>query len=582
MKKYGSDLIVDLLKNSGIEYVSCNPGSSIRGIHDSIIHGGNSSPELITCCHEMISVAIAQGYAKAKQKPMAVLVHNVVGLLNSSMGIYNAWCDRTPVIIIGGTGPMDASQRRPWIDWIHTALIQGNAVRDFVKWDDQPYAIEAVPDSYIRAYKLAMTDRCGPVYLCYDISIQEDEVKRHIEIPEPDDFELPCPPHGDPDALASLGKALCRSKRPVIIADQTGRDPGAVESLVSLSELLSIPVIDKGHRFNFPTKHPHYYTGNTRELLEKADLVLALDVIDLYGAISSSGVMDDTFPMPAIPNDCKLYHITMEDLFASSWSTDHQRLCKTFKTIIASTSSSLKTLTRLCREKVDTGPRDYREDRQNTLLGQKKENEKQWHSHTEDSFNNSPVAVLNAIHMIWNIIRHEDWVLCNGGTFRHWITRIWSVEHSGQYMGHSGGVGLGYGLGASIGTALAYRGENKLLIDIQPDGDMLYTPSALWTIAHYHLPLLIIVFNNRSYFNSRHHADKISNYRRRAVDGDQLDIGTSLNHPAINFSQLAKSFGIYAERVVDNLNDFRDTLNRSIEQVKKGKPALIDLFIEPR
>src|SRR5258705_5493200 len=166
--RYGSDLVVDLLKILGIEYVALNPGSSFRGIHDSLVNyesGRTPNPEMILCCHEEIAVAVAHGYAKATGKIMPAIVHNVVDLQHASMAIYNAWCDRTPVMVMGGTGPMNSAKRRPWIDWIHTAQVQGNLVRDFVKWDDQRVAVEPISSWLIGANGMAMTYPVGPDYL---------------------------------------------------------------------------------------------------------------------------------------------------------------------------------------------------------------------------------------------------------------------------------------------------------------------------------------------------------------------------------------------------------------------------------
>ncbi|MEE9143447.1 MAG: thiamine pyrophosphate-binding protein, partial [Candidatus Binatia bacterium] len=132
--EYGSDVIVDLLKAFDIEYISFNPGATFRGLHDSLVnYSGNHMPEIISCTHEESAVAIAHGYGRAKGRPMVTVLHNVVGLQHGAMAIYNAWCDRVPVIVMGGTGPMDTARRRPWIDWVHTALVQGTLVRDFVK-----------------------------------------------------------------------------------------------------------------------------------------------------------------------------------------------------------------------------------------------------------------------------------------------------------------------------------------------------------------------------------------------------------------------------------------------------------------
>ena len=129
---------------------------------------------MMLCQHEEIAVQIAHGYAKATGKPMAVILHNLVGLLHATMAIYYAYIDRAPIFIIGATGPMDEGKRRPHIDWTHTALVQGNAVRDYVKWDYQPTSIEGVPESFARAYSIMMTEPQGPVYMCYDAALQEE------------------------------------------------------------------------------------------------------------------------------------------------------------------------------------------------------------------------------------------------------------------------------------------------------------------------------------------------------------------------------------------------------------------------
>src|SRR6266567_4010115 len=182
--EWGSDVVVDLFKSFEIEYVAINPGATFRGLHDSLVnYGGNHAPEIILCNHEEICVALAHGYARAKGKPMAAAVHNVVGLQHASMAIYNAWADRLPVIVLGGTGPMDTANRRPWIDWVHTALVQGNLVRDFVKWDDQPHDMASVPESFMRAYRAAMTEPRGPVYLALDAGWQEEQLGGAFNFP---------------------------------------------------------------------------------------------------------------------------------------------------------------------------------------------------------------------------------------------------------------------------------------------------------------------------------------------------------------------------------------------------------------
>src|ERR687887_2709579 len=199
--RYGSDLVVDLLRAAGVEYVALNPGATFRGIHDSLVNYGERKPEHILTNHEEIAVALAHGYAKAKGRPMAAIVHDIVGLQHASMAIFNAFCDRAPILVLGATGPMDAARRRPWIDWIHTALVQGTQVRDYVKLDDQPSSVAAVPEALLRCWRLACTEPRGPVYLCLDAGLQEEPLSSSVPVPDVTRFRPAAPPHADPRDL---------------------------------------------------------------------------------------------------------------------------------------------------------------------------------------------------------------------------------------------------------------------------------------------------------------------------------------------------------------------------------------------
>ena len=129
---WGSDAVAETLRALGIPYIALNPGASYRGLHDSLVnHLGNEHPQMLLCLHEEAAVAIAHGYAKATDRMMAAAVHSNVGLMHATMAIFNAWCDRAPVLVLGATGPWDASRRRPWIDWIHTFADQGAQVRAY-------------------------------------------------------------------------------------------------------------------------------------------------------------------------------------------------------------------------------------------------------------------------------------------------------------------------------------------------------------------------------------------------------------------------------------------------------------------
>src|SRR5262249_11734367 len=208
---------------------------------------------------------------------MATGLHNVVGLLHASMAIFNAWCDRTPMLNLGGGGPQDATLRRS-TDWAHTALVQGNLVRDFVKYDDQPYSLEAIPESLLRAYRIATTEPKGPVYVCLDGDLQEQRLSAPVLVPDTRLYRAPASPAPNPDALREAAELLVNADWPVIVAGEVGRMPQALASLRELAETLAAPVIDADGRFAFPNTHPLDLTAAREPTLPAADVVLALDL----------------------------------------------------------------------------------------------------------------------------------------------------------------------------------------------------------------------------------------------------------------------------------------------------------------
>jgi thiamine pyrophosphate-dependent acetolactate synthase large subunit-like protein len=573
-------VIVDLLQACGIEYAACNPGATFRGLHDSIVnYGGNHLPEMIQCCHEEISVAIAHGYAKATGKPMAALIHNIVGLQHASMAIFNAWCDRVPLLALGATGPMDITQRRPWIDWIHTALVQGNLVRDYVKWDDQPHTLASVPESFLRAYRIAQTDPQGPVYVCYDAGLQEDLLRTPIPLPDPQRYAPPAPPQANPEALEHAATWLVQAEHPVIIADLLGRHPQAVNSLIHLAELLAIPVIDRGGRFNMPNTHPLNLTDAASEILAAADVVLALDVLDLFGALGQVDKATRLF-RPFISEQTRIIHMTMGDLSTRSWAADYERLQAVDLPIAADTGVALPTLLELCRARLGSSNVDHRSTRAARLQARHQELRQQWWHMAHAARPQRPIAVATAVAEIWEVVKREDWVLVNNAVGA-WTRRLWDWQQPGCYLGNSGGAGLGYGMGAALGGVLAHRHSGKLCINLQADGDLLYTPSALWTAAHHRLPLLVVMFNNRSYYNSEEHALELAGVRERARE--RAGIGTRLDDPPVDFAQLARAYGLYGEGPIETPDAIRPALERALRVVQEeGTLALVDIVMQAR
>jgi acetolactate synthase-1/2/3 large subunit len=580
--EYGSDVVVDLMKAFDIEYAAFNPGATFRGIHDSIVnYGGNYRPEVIFCNHEEISVAVAHGYAKAKGKPMIAIVHNMVGLQHASMAIFNAYIDRVPIMVLGGTGPMNTKRRRPRIDWIHTALVQGNQVRDYVKWDDQPYSLEDVPDSFIRGYRLATTEPMAPVYINYDADIQEDSIAAPIEIPDIRRYAPPAPMQANPEALRKAAELLVNAQAPLIVADTLGRNPKTVPALIALAELLAVPVVDKGARFNFPTTHPLDATDGARDLLKQADVILALDVADLYGSLTTVSKQTRACEYVTSPG-VKLISISMNDMLVHSWAGDYHALQALDLPMCADTAIAVPELTRLCRDLLGSdGKNKGRIEARQKELGEKhKARRAKWRADAEAKSSQKEISTAWLALELGEAIKKEDWVLVNG-TSNGWARRLWDFTKPNQYLGASGGAGVGYGSGAAIGAALALKDTGKLAVDIQSDGDLLMTSSSLWTAAKHKIPLLIVMHNNQSFYNSEEHGIEVAKFRKRPVEN--AGIGTHVSDPVVDFAKVAEGFGVHAEGPIANPAEVRPAIERALKFVREKKlPALVDVIAEPR
>lgn len=579
--QYGSDLIIEILQQYGIEYVACNPGATFRGLHDSLVnYKNNTKPELILCCHEEIAVAIAHGYAKASGKFMAVFVHSNVGLQHASMAIFNAWCDRVPVLIICGVGPLDTTKRRPWIDWIHTSNDQGSIVRDYVKWVDQPYNLASVSESIYRACKIMNTEPKAPVYIGIDALIQEAKLTNNYNLPDVTKYSPPILPQASAETLTQVAQLLVKAEFPVIVVDYMGRNAASVQKLVELAELLSIPVIDCGGRYNFPNNHSLCLTGIKKSIFENADFVLALDVNDLANVFGEASKHDRSY-RSYLNSFAKVAHITMADYLVGKWAADYHKLSPVDITVAADTSIVLPELIALCKQMNLKNKAKKYNSRLKIVSNMHQKLRHDWCAYAESLRDQSPLAIPAVIREIWQAVKNEDWILTNNASVAigKWLKKLWIFAKAGCYIGESGGAGLGYGIGASIGAALVYKNTDKLCINIQADGDLLFTPSALWTIAHYKIPLLIIVMNNRSYGNTTQHALEIANHRNR--NRQRAHIGNAIDGPAVNFPKLAKSFGLTALPTITELIDIVPTIRKAITIIKQRQEAVfIDILIQ--
>jgi acetolactate synthase-1/2/3 large subunit len=572
-----SDVIVDLIKRYGFPYLTLNPGASFRGLHDSLVNYGGNKPPMLLCPHEKIAVQIAHGYAKASGRPMAVILHNLVGLLHAAMAIYYAYIDRVPIFIIGATGPMDEGKRRPHIDWTHSALVQGNAIRDYVKWDYQPSSIEGVPESFARAYSNMTTQPQGPVYMCYDAALQEEPLAGPVPLPPPQAAATPTAMMPDPQALEAIADKLLQAEHPLLLPEYAGRRQGGFESIVELAETVGAAVWDVNNALNFPNRHPLCLSMDT-ETLRRTDLVVGLDVKDWEKQLSE---LDNARRIVTnlLPEHCDVVEIGFAEVGISKWSFDYCRMQPCSVRALGDTALGIPALTRICKERIaeDNGLQARIRERRAAIGKRHDQLWAAWQEEARKDWDASPITFARLALEVWEVIKDEDWVL-TANALKHQVRKLWDFDKPYRHPGVE--LGTATQIGISIGVALAHKGNGRVVVDIQPDGDLMFDAGALWVLAKYQIPMLIVMHNNRAYYNDWAHQLRMA--QLRGTDATKAHIGMDLFGPEPDFGALARAMGCYGEGPIERPQDVRPALLRALGEVKKGRPALVDTITQHR
>jgi acetolactate synthase-1/2/3 large subunit len=571
----GSDFMTDVLKSLGFEYICANPGSSFRGLHESVInYGGNRNPEFITCCHEESSVAMAQGYAKIEGKPACVFAHGTVGLQHAAMALYNAYCDRTPVYMVIGNA-VDAASRRPGVEWEHSVQDAAAMVRDFVKWDDLPASLQHFGESAVRAYKIAMTPPMMPVLLVADLDLQENAYpEAWPRIPK---LALARPPQGDSGSVAEVAKVLVDAQNPVLIAGRVARTPAGMKALVELAETLQAPVIDQNERMNFPSRHP-LNQSSSRGLVGQADVIVGLELTDFWGTVHSFRDQVHKSARRLTKPNAKLVSITTGDLYIKSNYQDFERYPEVDVAIAADAEETLPALTEAVKRLLTGDRRRAFQERGAKLAAAHQKALDAARVEASYAWDASPVSTARMAAELWAQIKDKDWSLVSGAG--GWPSRLWTFDKHYQHIGGAGGAGVGYGAPASLGAALANRKHGRLSVTIQNDGDLMYAPGVLWTAAHHKIPLLSVMHNNRAYHMEVMHIQRMANRHQRGIEN--VGIGTTLVDPNIDYATVARGMGVYAEGPILEAKNLGPAIQRALAVVEKGEPALVDVVTQPR
>jgi acetolactate synthase-1/2/3 large subunit len=574
----GGDFMVDVLKTLDIDYLAMNCASSFRGLHEALInHGGNTKPEIITCPHEEIAVHMGQGYAKMAGKPLAMICHGVVGLQHASMAMYNAWCDRVPVVVMGGN-IMEANKRAPGAEWPHSAIDPAALTRDFTKWDDQPASLQHFAESAVRAYKIAITPPMAPVMLSLDAELQENPIENHDALRIPKLTRL-TPPQGDDAALAELARMLVAADNPVIICDRVARTPAAMPRLVELAETLQCAVIDNYGRMNFPSRHPLNQSFR-RSIIASSDLIVAMELNELWGTLSDFHDRINRTSEPRTKKTAMIATLGTRGLYMKSNYQDLGRYQEVDLDIAGDAEASLPALIEQVKQLIDEGRKAAFDVRGKKLAAAHQAAVEQARSDATIGWDASPITSARLCAELYGQIKDEDWSLVGTSIGLSWPHRLWNFDKAHRWNGVSGGGGVGYTLPASLGAALANKGTGRLTVAIGGDGDFMFVPSTLWTAAHHRIPLLYIVHNNRAYHQEYMYLQAMAARHNRGIT--QADIGTTLKDPFVDYATIAKGFGVHGEGPIDDPSQLGPALKRAIDVVKSGQPALLDVVMDQR
>ena len=553
---WGSDAIAAMLRALDIPYVALNPGASFRGLHDSLVNYlGNERPQLLLCLHEESAVAIAHGYAKASGRMMGVALHSNVGLMHATMAIFNAWCDRVPMLILGATGPWDAARRRPWIDWIHTSSDQGALVRDYTKWDNQPASVPAAYEALLRAAQIANTAPRGPTYVNLDAALQEAKIGPLPPLPDVSRYRAPEAVVPKAELIEAAAQLLSVAQHPAILAGRLARAGGGWKSRVALAEKLHASVLtDLKAGASFPTDHPlhaappaTFLHDSARDALREADVVLSLDWIDTAGTLKQA--------WGEAPVGAKVILVSPDAHAHRGWSMDYQGLPPADVYLMCEPDAVVPLLLEAVRPRT-AEPAQQPADKKTT-------DETLSLRALADEFNAATAGLnvcLARLPLGWN------------GAYRHF-------KHPFDYLGGDGGGGVGAGPGMTVGAALALKDSGRLVAAILGDGDFLMGVTALWSAAHYRIPCLFIVANNRSFYNDELHQERVARERGRPLENKW--IGQRIDEPGIDLASMAGAQGAFGIGPVTDLAELKPSLGRAIELVRDGNVCVVDVRVVP-
>lgn len=571
---YNSDVMADVLRRLGLRYAVVAPGSSFRGLHESLVnHLGDTAPKMVLALHEEHAVAIAHGYARVTEQPLAVIVHCNVGVMHASMAVYNAWCDRAPMLILGGTGPLDSERRRTPVDWLHASVDQGSIMRNFTKWDDAPLSIKGTVESMLRGFQLATSAPKAPVYITLDQRLQEDQHDA-FDIPDVERFRPGVAPMPDGAAIEAAARLLAQAKFPVMLCGRVSRSTDDWARRIELAEALGCVVFsDFKVAASFPTDHPLHgpdpsvvFTGpDGVELLKQADVILSLDWWD------QATLFKQCWPDGPVP--AKVIRCSLDSYLHRGWTRDHLGLSPVDIDILGAPDRAVPLLLDSVKE---FGGQPLATRARERLSARQKQGR---HIVRKQPLSGDPDAIG-----LWDIgvalkgaLQGEPFSLMRAPL--GWQASSLPISHPLDYLGADGAAGIGGAPGMSVGAALALKGSGRIPVAVFGDGEFLMAPTALWTASNMDVPMLVIIANNRGYYIDEQHQAVTSTARNRTKE--TAGVGQRMDAPEVDLVAIAKAQGFNAPPPVQKLAGLPEVVRQGIAAVKRGERYFIDVRITP-
>jgi len=558
---WGSDLIAQALRELGIDLISLNPGASYRGLHDSLVNFlGNDRPKMVLCLHEEHAVAIAHGYAKVTDRPMAVAVHTNVGLMHASMALFNAFCDRVPMLVLGGVAPVDERQRRAWIDWLHATADQGALVRMFTKWDQQPASAEAAVVALARAWVLTCTKPSAPSYVGLDWNVQEDALPDGVTVPGLTAVGVPAPAYPNPRDVAKVVDLLHSAERPLVLAGRTTRSETAWQSRVAFAEQFGATVLTHLQlAAAFPSEHPQHPLGpvshrtpQALEIVRSSDVIVSLDWLDLAGMLKNAGIYGN--------DRHTVINVSVDQHVHNGWSKDHFDYALADLNVVVEPDMLVEAAVQHARQR-GLAPRPARTPARG--------------AESASTTRQDAISLAQLAEVLSRALRGRERTIVRIPS--GWPTGTLEISHPLDFLGGDGGAGIGSGPGMVIGAALALRDSGRLAVGVIGDGDFCMGMNALWTAAHYSVPMLIVVANNGSYLNDEIHQHRAAEERGRPIENRW--IGQHMTDPAVDIAAVAEAQGLVGIGPVTRPADLLDALKAAIAAVDEGKPVVVDVKV---